>query len=106
VKPAKYCFGDVTCDCSIGIVCKPAGEAYEKRDMRPKHIFDAGHHERFTYSRCEFAMDGVHLNRSGSIKLTEEMGQYAQKWQNNWSPLLRSPTGDLKTASGLLFTPK
>jgi len=51
-------------------------------------------------------MDGVHLNRSGSIKLAEEMGQYAQKWQKNRSPPLRSPTGDLKTATGLLFTPK
>ena len=37
-----YVLGDVTCVCSIGIVCKSAGEAYEKRDMRPKHIFDAG----------------------------------------------------------------
>jgi len=26
--------------------------------------------------------------------------------QKNRSPLLRSPTGDLKTATGLLFTPK
>ena len=49
--------------------------------LNHSYFFVLGHHERFTYSRCEFAMDGVHLNRSGSIKLTEEMGQYAQKWQ-------------------------